>query len=201
MAINILSLSHISKQFGEFQLLQQVSLTVPAGVLVAICGESGSGKSTLLRIMAMVEEADAGAVDWHEDFVAAKRYVPQEPELLQEFSVLDNCMLHGLLAGQQNSEKAARLLQTVGLAQRTFCLLPRQLSGGQARRLALAQALYSEPCIIFIDEPTSNLDAQTASDIRALLTTCIENGMTLVVATHDQQLIQQADIIYNLPAK
>jgi putative ABC transport system ATP-binding protein len=187
---------------GTLRILDDVSLAVAAGETLAIVGASGSGKSTLLGLLAGLDRASAGEV-WllgervdalDEDARArlrAKRvgFVFQSFQLLPALTALENIQLPLELAGAQDAAaRAARWLERVGLAARAGHY-PRQLSGGEQQRVAIARAFATDPEIVFADEPTGNLDAETGSRIIDLLFELNASARTtLVLVTHDEAL-------------
>lgn len=190
---------------GEWTILQGVDLQIASGEQVAITGRSGSGKSTLLGLLAGLDRASLGEVwlcgqplhDRDEDQRAAIRlahvgFVFQSFQLLDHLSALDNVMLP-LTLGRRMSRAAAQIqakamLDRVGLASR-MAQTPRVLSGGEQQRVAIARALVHQPDVVFADEPTGNLDGQTAQSIEQLLFELNrELGTTLVLVTHDLAL-------------
>ena len=197
----MIEISHLSKRFGAFHALDDVSLRVPAGRLVALLGPSGSGKTTLLRILAGLDHADGGAVRLNGlDAAGVKTrdrrvgFVFQHYALFRHMSVADN-IAFGLsvrkgaerLPKTEVKARVARLLDLVqlsGLAGR----YPSQLSGGQRQRVALARALAVEPRLLLLDEPFGALDAQVRKDLRRWLRTLHDDmGLTSVFVTHDQE--------------
>jgi len=201
---------NITKSFGSFLALDNVSLTVRDGELVALLGPSGSGKTTLLRVMAGLEEADrgSGAILFHNEDVArqhvsARRvgFVFQHYALFRHMSVFEN-VAFGLRVKprkQRPSKEAIRdrvhellrLVQLDGLAHR----YPHQLSGGQRQRVALARALPVDPRVLFLDEPFGALDAKVRKELRTWLRQLHkEIHMTSVFVTHDQdEALEVAD--------
>ncbi len=190
---------------NELTILHELNLEIVAGEQVAITGRSGSGKSTLLGLLAGLDRATQGQIflcgqplhDLNEDERAKVRlhyvgFVFQSFQLLNHLSALDNVMLP-LTLSKTVSPKQARLrsqelLARVGLKDRML-QTPRVLSGGEQQRVAIARALVTEPKVIFADEPTGNLDGQTARAIEDLLFDLNrERGTTLVVVTHDLAL-------------
>lgn len=190
---------------NELTILHQLDLEILAGEQVAITGRSGSGKSTLLGLLAGLDSATQGKIflcgqplhTLNEDERAKVRlhyvgFVFQSFQLLNHLSALDNVMLP-LTLSKTVSPRQARLrsqalLERVGLKDRML-QTPRVLSGGEQQRVAIARALVTEPKVIFADEPTGNLDSQTARDIEDLLFDLNrEHGTTLVVVTHDLAL-------------
>ena len=192
---------------GELVILQNISLRIARGEKLAIVGASGSGKSTLLGLMAGLDEATEGRVylDGHdlgtldEDGRAALRasrvgFVFQSFQLLPSLTAVENVMLPIELADGASPESAASvILERVGLSHR-LQHYPRQLSGGEQQRVAIARAFASEPMLLFVDEPTGNLDTNTGEKIVELLFDLNrERGTTLVLVTHDSRLAEPCD--------
>jgi sulfate transport system ATP-binding protein len=196
-----IEIENISKQFGSFAALKDVSLTIPSGELVALLGPSGSGKTTLLRIIAGLESADAGRIlfngeDTTQSHVRERKvgFVFQHYALFRHLSVFEN-IAFGLRvrpratrpSNAEISDKVMKLLQLVqleGLAKR----YPAQLSGGQRQRIALARALAVEPQVLLLDEPFGALDAQVRAELRRWLRKLHDEiHVTSVFVTHDQE--------------
>ncbi|MRA04096.1 ABC transporter ATP-binding protein [Acinetobacter lwoffii] len=199
----------------QLTIFEDLDLEIQAGEQVAITGRSGSGKSTLLGILATLDQASSGQLmvcgesvsNLNEEQRALVRlrnigFVFQSFQLLPHLTALENVMLPlRLQPGFKYAEaeqKALALLHKVGLdrqAQQT----PKVLSGGEQQRVAIARALVSEPKIIFADEPTGNLDGETAREIEQLLFQLNrELGTTLVLVTHDRKLAQQCQRHFEL---
>ncbi len=187
----------VSKQFGEFRALDDVTLEVPEGSLTALLGPSGSGKSTLLRIIAGLEVPDAGTILIDGADVTAARpqergigFVFQHYAAFAHMSVRENIAFGLRIRKRPRPEVTARvdeLLALVGLTtwseQR-----PHQLSGGQRQRMALARALAVEPNVLLLDEPFGALDATVRAELRRWLRRLHdEQGVTTVLVTHDQE--------------
>ena len=199
----------------EFIIFENFSLDILAGEQVAITGRSGSGKSTLLGILATLDQASSGKLvvcgesiaELNEEQRALVRlkyigFVFQSFQLLPHLTALENVMLPLRLEKNFNfasaEKKALALLQKVGL-ERQATQTPKVLSGGEQQRVAIARALISDPKIIFADEPTGNLDTQTASEIEQLLFQLNrEFGTTLVLVTHDPALAKQCQRHFEL---
>lgn len=199
-----------SIQLGSntISIFSDLNLEIYAGEQVAITGRSGAGKSTLLGILATLDQAKSGELyicgeaihTLNEEQRAQVRlahigFVFQSFQLLGHLSALENVLLPLRLQPnfryQRAEERALHLLEKVGLARQAH-QTPKVLSGGEQQRVAIARALVSEPKIIFADEPTGNLDGQTAHDIEQLLFELNrELGTTLVLVTHDPQLAAQ----------
>ncbi len=187
---------------GELRILKDMSFEIKRGETVAILGPSGSGKSTLLGILAGLDDASSGEVWLHgtnictlsEDERAELRarhvgFVFQSFQLLPGLTALENVMLPIELSGRDGARDSARqYLERVGLGARTNHY-PRQLSGGEQQRVALARAFACQPDVLFADEPTGNLDANTGERINDLLFAMNdESDVTLILVTHEPRL-------------
>jgi sulfate/thiosulfate transport system ATP-binding protein len=186
-----------SKRFGDFQALEDVSLTVPDGSLTALLGPSGSGKSTLLRVIAGLEEPDTGTVLIGGENATAKPpqkrgvgFVFQHYAAFKHMTVFENVAFGLRIRRWQKPKVRARvnellnLVQLDGLANR----YPSQLSGGQRQRMALARALAVEPQVLLLDEPFGALDAKVRKELRSWLRRLHDDvHVTTIFVTHDQE--------------
>lgn len=204
-----LSLAHVSHQFSRsLRVLNDVSLECPDGSLTCLLGPSGCGKTTLLRLIAGLEDLQAGEIRIGERTVAAldRRPVPVEQRgvglVFQDFalfphlSVLDNVLFGVRRHGPQDIARAKGLLAAVGL-EALASTNPNTLSGGQMQRVALARALAPQPAILLLDEPFSNLDPGLRDEIRATTRRVLrQTGTTALMVTHDaEEAMRMADRI------
>jgi len=209
----VLSCQNLSKQYNEgpaaVTVLNNLQLTLHAGERVAIVGSSGSGKSTLLNLLGGLDSPSSGSVNLAGQDLARlsekKRgllrnqklgFVYQFHHLLAEFTALENvCMplLIGKTPVAQAREAAGKLLDRVGLGAR-LAHKPAELSGGERQRVAIARALVTRPALVLLDEPTGNLDQQTAHGIQSLMQELTQDADTaFLVVTHDLTLAAQMD--------
>ena len=199
----------------ELCIFENLNFEIYSGEQIAITGRSGSGKSTLLGILATLDQATSGALsvcgasiaELNEEQRALVRlqhigFVFQSFQLLPHLTALDNVMMPLRLQKNFNfalaEQRALDLLKKVGL-ERQAMQTPKVLSGGEQQRVAIARALISEPKIIFADEPTGNLDMQTAQEIEQLLFQLNQEfGTTLILVTHDAELAKQCQRHFEL---
>jgi predicted ABC-type transport system involved in lysophospholipase L1 biosynthesis ATPase subunit len=202
MSDAILSARGLAKSYlsGDRQIavLRQVDLEVRSGESVSIRGESGSGKSTLLHLLAGLDAADAGSLEWAGSPLVLKEATQRRAEflgmvfqsfyLIPEIDALQNVLMAARIRGRAGAAEKARakdLLKRVGLEARSTHL-PSQLSGGERQRVAVARALMNSPRLILADEPTGNLDEHTGdSVVELLLSLCRETQTALVLVTHN----------------
>lgn len=200
----MISASAVSKRYPEgLEALSNVSFEISAGEMVFITGHSGAGKSTLFRLLAAIERPTSGSIVVNGQNLAALRRgaVPylrrnfglifQDQKLLFDRSVLDNVLLPLAIVGlpaKEADRRARAALDKVGLHGREKAN-PIALSGGEQQRLAIARAVVNRPAILLADEPTANLDAESAAAILEIFLAFHQVGVTLVVATHDPQWI------------
>lgn len=193
----------------ELPILRGASLMLLPGEIIALTGPSGAGKSTLLHIAGLLEKPDAGEVSVGGrncgqlndlDRTAMRRselgFVYQFHHLLPEFSALENIVLPQMLAGvskREAREKAMTLLSLVGLEARATHR-PAELSGGEQQRVAIARALANDPRVLLADEPTGNLDEQTADHVFEFLQQAVQrSGVAALIATHNIDLAARMD--------
>jgi lipoprotein-releasing system ATP-binding protein len=199
---------------GPLRILEKIDLTLDSGDAAAITGPSGSGKSTLLYLLGALDRPTSGTVHLNDTDVsslaesrqAAFRnrnigFVFQEHALLPQCTLLENVLVPTLVAdggAPPRTERARMLIEAVGLAHRTHHK-PAQLSGGERQRVAIARALVMEPSVLLCDEPTGNLDRDTAGSIADLLLRLHgETGSVMVVVTHSFELASRFPVRYEL---
>jgi polar amino acid transport system ATP-binding protein len=195
----VISVSNLRKSFGSVEVLRGISTEIAKGEVVCIIGASGSGKSTLLRCINGLERCDGGEV-----WVSGRRVEPDNPDIqairtevamvFQRFhlfphrTAIENVMEGPLYVKREpraTAERRARaLLARVGLEEKGDAM-PEKLSGGQQQRVAIARALAMEPKAILFDEPTSALDPELVGEVLAVMRSLAEEGMTMVVVTHE----------------
>ncbi len=203
----------VSKQYSPDAIaLREVSLTIAKGELVYLAGPSGAGKSTLLKMIAAVERPSSGNVFVNGQDIGrlAASGLPylrrslglifQQQRLLSDRTVLANVMLPLVVCGADgpDAERRARAaLEKVGLAERAGAL-PQSLSGGEQQRVAIARAIVNRPQIILADEPTANLDRVSANRVIDALKAFHAAGVTCVISTHDEQILERAARVIRL---
>ena len=192
-----ITVERVTKSFGTFVALNEVSLEVPSGALLALLGPSGSGKTTLLRIVAGLEDADSGVVRYHDEDVThapvTERnvgFVFQHYALFRHLTVFENVAFGLRVRGVPRPRVRARVRELLRLVQLEGYerSLPAQLSGGQRQRVALARALAAEPKVLLLDEPFGALDARVRQELRQWLRRLHDElHVTSVFVTHDQE--------------
>jgi putative ABC transport system ATP-binding protein len=189
----------------ELKVLREIDFVVKKGDYLAIMGPSGSGKSTMLNIIGCLDRPSAGKYilggqdvsTLDDDQLSSIRgrhvgFVFQSFNLIAQLNVLENIeipMFYQGLSQQQSTAKAKELADLVGLGDRIMHR-PSELSGGQQQRVAIARALANDPLIVLADEPTGNLDSQSGKDILNILDKLHEQGKTLIIITHDENIAQ-----------
>jgi putative ABC transport system ATP-binding protein len=216
LAETILSVRNLSKSYQsaghQLSVLDNINFNVESGSTMAILGPSGSGKTTLLGLCAGLDQATSGEIELagfrldrlSENQLASVRnryigFIFQNFQLMPTLTALENVMVPLELRGDKSTNRVARgLLEKVGLIDR-MDHYPVQLSGGEQQRVSLARAFSSTPKILFADEPTGNLDAETSSRVVELLFELNRRaGTTLVIVTHDIDLAEMTDRIIKL---
>ena len=200
----LISFSSVFKRYpGGQEGLKGVSFTIEPGQFVFVAGHSGAGKSTLLKLIPAIERPSSGVILVNGQNVGALKrsalpylrrnlgLVFQDQKLLYDRSAYDNVMLplsFSELSGREAARRARAALEKVGLLARQKAK-PIQLSGGEQQRLAIARAVVNRPSVLIADEPTANLDAESAAAILDIFVAFNQVGVTVLVATHDEALI------------
>ncbi len=206
--MNVIEMNHVKKNFGDKEVLKDISFSVKEGEVVSIIGPSGSGKSTLLRCATFLERMDGGTISYLEEEVVREldgvSVYPTQKELRQvcncfglvfqnfnlfpHYSVAKNIM-DAPVSIQKRDEKEVyeevkQLLEKVGLSDRENAY-PCELSGGQQQRVAIARALAMKPKMLYFDEPTSALDPELTAEILKIMKELAAEKMTMVIVTHE----------------
>lgn len=206
--------NNIHKSFGKVEVLKGVDLHIEKGEVACIVGASGAGKSTLLQIIGTLDKADKGNViidnqdinSLNQKKLASFRnkkigFIFQFHHLLPEFTALENICIPAYIAGIPQKEaqnKALELLEYLNLTDRKDHK-PSMLSGGEQQRIAVARALINNPSIVLADEPSGNLDSQSAKELHELFFNLRDKtGQTFVIVTHNPQLAEMADRTFTM---
>ena len=213
--MGILNIEHVSKRYGSFQALDDVSLTVEQGEAVAIIGSSGSGKSTLLRCVNNLEKVTGGSISIENNVLVRTEngvvQYPSEKEIrrictktgmvFQHFNLFPHltCLENITTApievlGRDATivkQEAMELLEIVGLTEKAHSY-PAQLSGGQKQRIAIARALAMQPQIMLFDEPTSALDPETTNEVINTIQKLVAKKVTMLIVTHDMRFARDS---------
>ncbi|MBW2682326.1 MAG: ABC transporter ATP-binding protein [Deltaproteobacteria bacterium] len=216
--MTLFSAENITKTFDTgstiITVLQNLSLTIEAGEMIAIIGASGSGKTTLLQILGTLAKPTEGELYFNGESLNEKSplelaefrnkslgFIFQFHHLLPDFTALENVMMPALIAGQKRkdmSSPAKKLLERMELDHRLEHKVA-ELSGGEQQRTALARALIMNPALLLADEPTGNLDSRAGDLVFDLLhTLCRERGLATIMVTHNNRLADRLDHCYTL---
>jgi lipoprotein-releasing system ATP-binding protein len=199
----------IFKSYDSLQVLKGIDLKISKGEIISIVGASGAGKSTLLHILGTLDKADRGTVTIDGTTVTSLSsrklsqfrnkkigFVFQSHHLLPEFTAIENVMMPAMILGgstNENRKRAEELLLTLGLGQRSEHR-PSELSGGEQQRVAVARALINNPAVVFADEPSGNLDSESAKALHELFFSLRKAmNQTFVIVTHNEVLADLAD--------
>lgn len=215
---NIIKLENVQKFYKvgkeQFHVLKSLSLEIEAGDFVMIMGKSGSGKTTLLNSLGFLDKFDDGKYLFNGEDVTNLNenqksefrnknigFIFQQFNLIETLDVYHNIELpliyEGLLNKVDREKLVCEKLESVGLLEKLKSM-PLQLSGGQQQRIAIARALVNSPSLIFADEPTGALDSETSNDIMELLKKLNEQGKTIIMVTHDNDLVKYATKVVKL---
>lgn len=197
----IIEVNHLSKKFGQNEVLKDINLTVNEGEVVTVIGSSGSGKSTMLRCINLLEEPTSGEIVYRGSNVLDSSYkatnyrsrigmVFQSFNLFNNMTVLENCTVGPIKVLNNNKLETERVakdyLEKVGMSA-YINAKPKQLSGGQKQRVGIARALTMEPDVILFDEPTSALDPEMVGEVLKVMRDLADNGLTMVIVTHEME--------------
>lgn len=212
--MNLLEINHMRKEFGDLEVLKDISLTVKEGEVVSIIGPSGSGKSTILRCATMLEQMDGGDLMYMGEYAAKdmdgvtvyagkkelKKFyqyyglVFQNFNLFPHYSVIKNIVDAPINVDKVSSKeayaRAEKLLKQLGLSDKRDAY-PCQLSGGQQQRVSIARALARQPKILFFDEPTSALDPMLTAEVLKVIRELAEEKMTMIIVTHEMEFARE----------
>ena len=197
----VIDIIHLSKFFGENEVLKDIDFSVNKGEVVSIIGSSGSGKSTLLRCVNLLEEPSSGEIIYHGENILDDKHdirayrtklgmVFQQFNLFNNLDVMRNCTVGQIkVLGRDEDaaqEVALKYLKVVGMDQYIHAKA-KQLSGGQKQRVAIARALSMEPDVMLFDEPTSALDPEMVGEVLKVMKVLAESGLTMLVVTHEME--------------
>ena len=206
MEQTLLSIEHLKKSYDDNLILDDINLEVHQGEVIVLVGPSGCGKSTMLRCINALEPIQGGEIKLNGEKIDPKNkniaelrqkigMVFQSYELFPHLTVLDNILLAPMKVQKRKKEEADKeamaLLERVGLAEKAKSY-PRQLSGGQKQRVAIARAMVNNPKILLADEPTGALDSKSGAHIMDLFRKLNEEGVTIVMITHDEKIAAHA---------
>ena len=204
---------NINVKFGKRQILKDLNLKVKKGEYISIIGKSGAGKSTLLNVISTLEKEYSGNVfyenkdirDYNDFEISNLRnkkigFIFQNFNLLEDFTVIENIMLPGRLTKIDEMELKKKALELINKFELdlTKNQYPNELSGGEKQRVAIARALINKPEIIFADEPTGNLDSKMSIEISNILSKLNQEGQTIVMVTHNEELAKSSNKIFEL---
>ena len=204
MSNEIIEIKHLTKKFGNHEVLKDINFSVKKGDITTIIGASGSGKSTLLRCINLLENPSGGEILYNGNNILKTKDIPnyrtkvgmvfQNFNLFENMNVLQNCMI-GLqkvlkIDKNESKERALFFLEKVGMTP-FINAKPKQLSGGQKQRVAIARALAMKPEILLFDEPTSALDPQMVGEVLSVIKTLAKEGFTMIIVTHEMAFAKE----------
>ena len=204
MSNEIIEIKHLTKKFGNHEVLKDINFSVKKGDITTIIGASGSGKSTLLRCINLLENPSGGEILYNGNNILETKDIPnyrtkvgmvfQNFNLFENMNVLQNCMI-GLqkvlkIDKNESKDRALFFLEKVGMTP-FINAKPKQLSGGQKQRVAIARALAMKPEILLFDEPTSALDPQMVGEVLSVIKTLAKEGFTMIIVTHEMAFAKE----------
>lgn len=204
----MIEIKNLVKKYDNTTILNRLNMTIHSGDYIAITGPSGSGKSTLLYCVSGMDVFDEGKVFFKNKDISMMTekelsqfrlnnmgFVFQNPQMLKNLSIMDNIMLPGLVAGKESAMKVKQhahfLMSKMGIeeiANRDI----HEVSGGQLQRAAICRAMINHPDVLFMDEPTGALNREATKEVLKILEELNQEGMTIIVVTHDEQVAQSA---------
>lgn len=202
----IIQIKHLSKTFGQREVLKDINFVVNEGEVVTIIGSSGSGKSTLLRCINLLEEPSGGDIIYRDENVLSYQYdinryrshigmVFQSFNLFNNMDVLSNCTIGPMkvlgISKEEAEAMAIKFLDQVGMSAYIHAR-PSQLSGGQKQRVAIARALTMQPDVLLLfDEPTSALDPEMVGEVLKVMRLLADTGLTMIIVTHEMEFARE----------
>ncbi|MFZ0579332.1 MAG: amino acid ABC transporter ATP-binding protein [Psychrobacillus psychrotolerans] len=202
---NVIEVQHLSKSFGNHEVLRDIDFSVNKGEVICIIGSSGSGKSTLLRCINLLEKPSGGQIIYRGENILDEKHdihayrkklgmVFQQFNLFNNHNALNNCMVGQvkvLKRSKVDAEKIAlKYLKVVGMDHYVNAK-PKQLSGGQKQRVAIARALSMEPDVMLFDEPTSALDPEMVGEVLKVMKELASTGLTMLIVTHEMEFAKE----------
>jgi lipoprotein-releasing system ATP-binding protein len=205
----MITVSNITKSYGDLQVLKGINLDVNEKEIISIVGPSGAGKTTLLQIMGTLDKPDGGVILYNNREISGLApkmiskfrneeigFVFQFHQLLPEFSAIENVCIPAYIEGRSRTEaesRASELLNYLGMSDR-LDHKPSELSGGEQQRVAVARALVNKPSVILADEPSGNLDTEKKQELHKLFFDLRDRfGQTIIIVTHDRDLAEMSD--------
>lgn len=201
----IISIENLKKEYGNREVLKDISFTINKSEVVSIIGPSGGGKSTLLRCINLLEEINGGDIFYKGKSIQHKEMdlgefrskvgmVFQQFNLFNNLNVIENCILGPMnvlkISKNEALETAKKYLEKVGMSDFAYAKVTR-LSGGQKQRVAIARALCMNPDVILFDEPTSALDPEMVGEVLKVMTELAKEGLTMIVVTHEMEFARE----------
>lgn len=202
---SVIDIQHLSKSFGNHEVLTDIDFSVQKGEVVCVIGSSGSGKSTLLRCINLLEKPSGGKIIYSGENILDARHdihayrtklgmVFQQFNLFNNHDVLNNCVVGQVKVLKRSKEEAKKTalkyLKVVGMDQYVNAK-PKQLSGGQKQRVAIARALSMEPDVMLFDEPTSALDPEMVGEVLKVMKELAGTGLTMLIVTHEMEFAKE----------